>query len=148
MTKRAVLLGLAGVAGAAALGEVLGSRPDPGTDGGPLAACGTVPNCALVRRDLAASPERVRAAALAAVQSHGSWRTGRAVSVTPTDDGVRGVFAVGPFRDRLAGAVEPDGPGRSVLWVRSAAGVGRTDLGVNRARAHQVSSEIARRVTG
>ena len=147
MTKRTVLLGLAGVAGVVIASDRLGSRPDVTTGDGPLAPCPGVPNCALVRVPLAAAPERVEAAALRAVQTHRSWRTGRAASVTPTASGVTAAFAVGPFRDRLAVAVEADDAGGSVLWVRSAAGQGRSDLGVNRARVRQlvetVRSELA-----
>ena len=146
MTKRTLLLGLAGVAGAAVLGDRVGSRPDPGADGGPLSACGPAPNCARVRVPLAAPVERAQAAAVAAVQAHGSWRTGRAVAVEPTASGARATFAVGPFRDRLAVAVEGDGAGGSVLWVKSEARVGRSDLGVNRARARRIADETRARL--
>ena len=142
MTKRAVLLGLAGIAGVMVASDRLGSRPETATGDGPLAPCPGVPNCALVRVRLATPAERVEAAALAAVQTHRSWRTGRAVSVAPTASGVSATFAVGPFRDRLAAAVEADDAGGSVLWVRSAAQHGRSDLGVNRARVHQIVDAV------
>ena len=142
MTKRAVLLGLAGVAGAVFASDRLGSRPDVAYGDGPLARCPGVPNCALVRVPLAEPPEQVEAAALRAVQAHQSWRTGRAASVTPTASGLRATFAVGPFRDRLAVAVEADGVGGAVLWVRSAAEHGRSDLGVNRARVRQLVEAV------
>ena len=142
MTKRAVLVGLAGVVGTAVASHFLGSRPDAAYGDGPLAPCPGTPNCALVRVPLAAAPEQAQAAARRAVQSHGSWRTGRAVRVTPTADGTEALFAVGPFRDRLAVAVEADGAGGSTLWIRSAAGQGRSDLGVNRARARQIAEAV------
>lgn len=146
MTKRSVFAGLAGLAGVMAASHFLGSRPEAAYGDGPLAPCPGTPNCALVRAPLAAPPERVEAAALAAVRSHHSWRTGRAASVTPTASGAEAAFAVGPFTDRLAVAVEPDGAGGSVLWVRSAAEQGRSDLGVNRVRARRIADDVRRAV--
>ena len=142
MTKRAVLLGVAGVVGAVVVSDRIGSRPAVRYGDGPLAPCGTEPNCSLVRVRLAADAGAVQPVVLAAVQSHATWRTGRAVRVTPTDDGVRALFAVGPFRDRLAAAVQADESGGSVLWVRSQAETGRSDLGVNRARVRQVVDTV------
>ncbi len=142
MTKRTVLLGLAGVAGAMVLSRQLGSRPEAAYGDGPLAPCPSDPNCALVRVRLAAPTERVEAAALAVVRTHQTWRTGRATSVTPTASGVEATFTVGPFVDRFALTVEPDDAGGSVLWIRSAAQQGRSDLGVNRARVRGIVDRI------
>ncbi len=141
MTKRAVFLGLAVVAGGAVASRVLGSRPDAQYGDGPLAPCSRHPNCALVRVPLEADPDRVEQAARAAVNSDLPWWLGRIASVAPTDGGLRAEFAVGPFRDRLTVAVEPDGDG-AVAWIRSASVVGRSDLGVNRARVQRIIDAI------
>ena len=141
MTQRVVLIGLAGIAGAVLVSHRLGSRPEAAYGDGPLAPCPNVPNCSLVRVRLAAPVEQVEAAALAAVRTHRSWRTGRAVSVIPMHGGVEAAFAVGPFADRLTVAVGADDDG-SVLWVRSAAEKGRSDLGVNRARVRGIVDQI------
>ena len=62
--------------------------------------------------------------------------------MTPTDGGVEAAFAIGPFRDQLAVVVEADDAGGSVLWIRSAAEQGRSDLGVNRARVRQLAEAV------
>ena len=141
MTRRALGLGLALVVGGVVASRVLGSRPEAAYGDGPLAPCPSSPNCALVRVPLAAPPARVRAAARTAVQRDASWHTGRAHRVAPTDDGLQATFTVGPFRDRLAVAVEAEGDG-SVLWVRSRSEIGRSDLGINRLRVRRLVEAI------
>lgn len=138
-----------GVVGLAAAGLVasraLGSRPD-GTDvGSPLAPCPQSVNCFRASVSFGTEPLAVRNAAIAAVRDHEHWFTGRALRVSPTEDGVTAVFKTGPFRDDVAVAVVPDGRG-SVLHVRSASRVGESDLGVNRLRARQVLADVERRV--
>ena len=141
MTKRTALLGLAVVAGGGVASHFLGSRPDVAYGDGPLPPCPNVPNCALVRVPLAAGVDEVERAAQAAVRGGLPWWLGRLTRVTATASGLRAQFAVGPFRDRLAVAVEPDGGG-SVLWIRSAATAGRSDLGVNRQRARRIAEAV------
>lgn len=141
MTKRTVLLGLAVVAGGAAASHVLGSRPDAQYGDSPLEPCSTHPNCALLRVPLAAGAGRVERAAMVAVQSDLPWWTGRLDSVESTPGGLKADFVVGPFQDRLTLAVMPEGDG-SVVWIRSAALVGRSDLGVNRARVRRLVDAI------
>ena len=141
MTKRTALFGLAALVGGGVASHFLGSRPEAAYGDGPLRPCPNVPNCALVRVPLAAGVERAERAAFAAVRSDLGWWLGRLASVEKAPDGLRAEFAVGPFRDRLAVAVEAEGDG-SVLWIRSASTVGRSDLGVNRQRARRVAEAV------
>ena len=141
MTKRAVLLGLAVVAGGGVASHFLGSRPDAAYGDGPLEPCPDVPNCALVRVPLATGVKRAERAAQAAVRGGLPWWLGRLTRVTATGSGLRAQFAVGPFHDQLAVAVEADGDG-SVMWIRSASAVGRSDLGVNRRRVRRIADAV------
>ena len=141
MTKRTALLGLAVVAGGGVASHFLGSRPDVAYGDGPLAPCPNVPNCALIRVPLAAGVERAERAAEVAVRGDLPWWLGRLTRVTATPGGLRAQFAVGPFQDQLAVAVEAEGDG-SVLWIRSASTVGRSDLGVNRQRARRIAQAV------
>lgn len=148
--RRGLLIGL-GVAGVAAAGVLVsraaGSRPDERGYPGPLPPCGAAANCYRARVRLDAAPEAAQAAALAAVRAHADWFTGRAVRVTPTEDGLRAVFKAGPFRDDVTIAVEAAEDGGSRLHVRSASRVGESDLGVNRLRARRLLDEVERALT-
>ena len=137
-------LGALAVAGAGALGHVLGSTPDA-PEGGPLAPCPSVPNCARARVALDATPAATLDAAFVALAEVSGLTMGALAERTRTATGARAVYRLGPFRDRLAVAVEPDGDG-SVLWVRSAASVGRSDLGVNARRARAVVRAVRARL--
>ena len=140
-------IGLAalGIAGAV-VSQVIGSSPEePGFDG-PLPLCDGVPNCYRVRRVYSASPDAVRHAALEAVRASGSWLTGHAVRITPTDEGLQATLKTGPFRDDLQIAVVPGAAGQSVLHARSASRVGESDLGVNRLRVRRILDAVADRL--
>lgn len=141
MTKRTVFVGMAIVAGGGVISHLLGSRPAARYGDGPLSPCPDIPNCAIVRVPLAADAQRVEEAALAAVRGDLPWWLGRPTSIDLTVGGVEAEFTVGLFRDRLAVAVEPDGEG-SVLWIRSASAVGRTDLGINRLRVQRLTEAV------
>ncbi len=141
MTKRTVLAGLAVLAGGGIASHFLGSRPDATYGDGPLRPCPNVPNCALVRVPLAAGVDRAERAAFTALRSDLGWWLGRLASAEKVADRLQAEFTVGPFRDRVAIAVEAEGDG-SVVWIRSASTVGRSDLGVNRQRARRIAQAL------
>lgn len=139
-------LGLVAAAvGGIATSRAIGSRPDDPAAHGPLAPCGDEPNCTHAQVRLGADPEAVREAARAVVREDAHWLTGRARRLTLTDDGVRAVFRTGLFDDDLAVSVQPAGDG-SLLTVRSAARVGRSDLGVNRMRVNRLVEAVRARL--
>lgn len=143
-----IRLGLGALAltvGGVATSRMLGSRPEDPAAHGPLPPCGEVPNCTHAQVRLGADPEAVREAARAVVREDAHWLTGGARRVTLTDDGVRAVFRVGPFDDDVALSVEPARDG-SLLTVRSAARVGRSDLGVNRVRVNRLVAAVRARL--
>lgn len=145
--SRSVFLGVAGLAVAGlAASRALGSRPDEPRFESPLAPCPRAINCYRARTPLGADAADVRNAAISAVRDHDDWLTGRALRVTPTEDGLTAVFRAGPFRDDVAVAVVPNADGGAVLHVRSAARVGRNDLGLNRLRARRLVAETERRL--
>ena len=131
-------VGVAVLAGGIALSRLSGSTPEAPT-GGPLAACGADPNCARVHVAVAAPPDDVRAAARQALEDDG------ATDVEATDAGWTAAAPIWPFTDDVQIAVEADGAG-SVLWIRSASRVGKSDLGVNTRRARRLV-EAVRRLT-
>ncbi len=118
--------------------HLLGSRPEVPA-GGPIAPCPGTPNCARVRAFVAAPPEAVRTAVRQALEDDG------ATDVEETEPGWTAAAPVGPFVDDLEIAVETDGAG-SALWIRSAARVGRSDMGVNARRARRLVNAVQRTV--
>ena len=145
--KRLVLWGAVGVGAGVAASHLLGSRPEPGSEAGPLPAVGAFPNAfAAAPLRLDAPPDVVREQALVAVQNGLYPLYGAAESIEVTPLGLDVVVALGPFRDDLSLAVLPDGDG-SVVWARSAARLGRSDLGVNRLRTRRLLDDLARRAT-
>jgi uncharacterized protein (DUF1499 family) len=134
--KRPLLAGLAvaaaGVAGGIA-SAVLGSRPDGVGSDGPRAPCGPSLNCFRSRRPLALAPEQALDTAESVLRGW-SDRTGRAISVERTAEGLRAVVQFGPFRDDVTLAVEARGDEASMVYVRSASRLGGSDLGLNRLR--------------
>ena len=146
--SRGAKLGL-GLLGVAVVGlgssRVLGSRPADPAAHGPLAPCPGDPNCTHHQVRLDATPEAVRAAAEETVRDDEHWLTGRARDITYTASGLKAVYRTGPFDDDLTAAVEADGEG-SVLTVRSASRVGRSDLGVNRLRVRRLTEAVRARL--
>lgn len=71
------------------------------------------------------------------------------MNVRPTDRSVRTVFRVALlFKDDVDVAIRPDGPtgGSSVLHIRSASRVGKSDLGVNRRRVDRFFHQLEERL--
>ena len=130
-------MGIAAVVGGVVAGEALGSRPETPT-GGPLSPCGQNPNCARARLDLETAPDVVKRAARSVLEDVS------AAEIRETENGWTATSRVGPFTDDLEVAVVTAGSG-SVLWVRSAARLGRTDLGVNARRVRRVLEAVRRR---
>lgn len=133
-------VGVATLAAGLIVSAGMGSAPDAPA-GGPLAACGPNPNCARVRVTIAAPPETVRAAAREALVETG------ATAIDATEAGWNAAAPIGPFVDDVAVALEADGAG-SVLWIRSASRVGRSDLGVNARRARRLAEATDRIAAG
>ena len=128
---------------ALAAGEALGSRPEATETDAPVSPCPATPNCARLRIPVAETPLAVTQAVHQAFSGVGDESgLGTPSAFVPTDTGALAAFAVGPFQDDVTVAVEPASRG-SVLWVRSAARVGRSDLGVNRRRAGRVVEAVA-----
>lgn len=147
MKTRTFLIGGLLVGGGAVVSHWLGSKPEPEAAGSPLPALSGPPNgyaSAPLRLD--APPGLVRNTVRVSLENGGLYPLyGTPETITPTARGFDVVVALGPFRDDLSLAIEPEGAG-SVVWVRSAARLGRSDLGVNRARTRRLLDDIARRV--
>ena len=144
--KRFLIWGAVGLGAGMAASHLLGSRPEAGSEASPLPSVGAFPNAyASAPLRLNAPPDVVREVALVAVQNGLYPLFGSAESIEATPLGLDVVVAVGPFQDDLSLAVLPEGDG-SVVWVRSAARLGRSDLGVNRLRAQRLLADIERRV--
>ncbi len=151
--KRLLTLGALAVGGMAA-SHLLGSRAESGSEASPLSAVGPHPNAfASAPLHLDAPPDTVRDLALVALQNglHPLYGTAESIKATPL--GFDAVVAVGPFRDDLSLAVLPapgseSGAGSegTVVWARSAARLGRSDLGVNRLRTRRLLDDLERRV--
>lgn len=142
------LLALAGIGAAGvAVSHRVGSRPEAEGVENPLPPCPRgVPNCSRMTRAIPAPPDEVRRAAEAAVRGGASLLTGRADEVMLTDGGLRAIYKTGPFADDLAIEVTPGAAGTSLLHIRSAARTGRSDLGVNRARAQRLVADVQTRL--
>ena len=147
MKARTLLTGTLLLGGGAALSHWLGSIPDADAHGNPLPALPGTPNgYASGPLRLDAPPGLVRNVARGSLENGGLYPLyGTPEAITPTERGFDVVIALGPFRDDLSLAFEPDGAG-TVVWARSAARLGRSDLGVNRARTRRLLDDIARRV--
>ncbi|WP_412068240.1 DUF1499 domain-containing protein [Rubrivirga sp. IMCC43871] len=141
-TTRRVLIGVGVVALGLVASRLLGSRPDATETDAPVAVCPDTPTCARLRVEVAAPPADVRAAARRALASTGGL-TGSPQAVTDTPTGALATVRIGPFVDEVAVEVD-SAPSGAVLWVRSAARVGRSDLGVNRWRANRLVDAVAR----
>jgi uncharacterized protein (DUF1499 family) len=121
----------------------LGSRPDATEADAPVPPCPDAPNCARLRVPVAATPVAVTNAVHQAFRGIGDDSgLGTPSAFVPTDAGALAAFPVGPFEDDVVIAVEPASRG-SVLWVRSAARDGWSDLGVNRRRARRIVEAVA-----
>jgi uncharacterized protein (DUF1499 family) len=71
------------------------------------------------------------------------------MNVRPMDRSVHTVFRVALlFKDDVDVAIRPDGPtgGRSMLYIRSASRVGKSDLGVNRRRVERFFRRLDERL--
>ncbi len=123
-------LGVAALAGSAVASHILGSTPETPT-GGPLDPCGSAPNCARVRTVLECDLEAAKQVAKRALEDVD------ASDIQETDAGWTAISVIGPFTDDIEVALEGEN-GETVLWVRSASRVGRSDLGVNARRARHV----------
>lgn len=127
-----VLVGLGAVAS-----EALGSRPEADERDAPVAPCPGTPNCARLRVPVAAAPPAVVNAI------HQTLRdVPGAAQIVPTPTGALATFTTGPFTDDVAVEVERGSSG-SVMWVRSTARLGRSDLGVNARRARRIVRTVA-----
>ena len=133
-----IVAGLGTLGAGLAASRALGSRAET-TGAGPLAPCPGVPNCARVAVPLAAPVADVLAAVPGALAEIG------ARDVSETAGGFVAVAPTGPFKDDVAVAVE-SADGGSVLWVRSASRVGRSDLGVNARRVDHLVAAVRQRV--
>ncbi|MEM1056484.1 MAG: DUF1499 domain-containing protein [Bacteroidota bacterium] len=143
--KLLALLAIGGVSVAAS--HSLGSRPEVDADS-PLAPCGSDPNCSRLSRAIAMDAETVRRVAEAAVRSDRGLFTGSVDELSLTGGGLRASYRVGPFTDDLALEVTEGADGGSVLHLRSASRMGRSDLGVNRRRLDRLVADIVARLGG
>ncbi|PAP77501.1 DUF1499 domain-containing protein [Rubrivirga marina] len=126
-----------------AAGYALGSRPEATEADAPVPPCPSTPNCARLRIPIAETPLAVTNAVHQAFSGIGDDNgLGVPSAFVPTESGALASFAVGPFQDDVVIAVEPASRG-SVLWVRSSARVGGSDLGVNRRRARRIVEAVA-----
>ena len=142
-----LLLALGLVGAGAAVSHGLGSRPDLDGADSPLAPCGPNPNCARISRAVPADADTVRRVAEAAVRTDRGLLTGRADEISLTAGGLRATYKTGPFTDDLALEVTPGASGdASVLHLRSASRVGRSDLGVNRRRVERIAADVLARL--
>ncbi len=142
------LLALATLTGiGAVVSRQIGSQPELDAADSPLAACGPYANCARMSRAIPADESTVRRVAEAAVRTDRSLLAGRADEISLTAGGLRASYRVGPFVDDLALEVTPGASGKSsVLHLRSASRMGRSDLGTNERRLDRLVAEVMARV--
>lgn len=142
------LLALAALTGiGTAVSRKIGSRPEVDAADSPLAPCGPYANCARLSRAIPAPAATVQRVAEAAVRTDRGLLTGRADEVSLTAGGLRATYRTGPFVDDLALEVTPGASGEaSVLHLRSASRMGRSDLGTNRRRLDRLVAEVLVRV--
>ena len=143
LTTLTALLGLGAVGFVAS--RALGSRPNGATADNPLPACPDVPNCYRTSRAYGLPAADAYQAAVEAIRNHQGLITGKVDHLKK--DGLRldAVFSTGPFQDDLSLVVTGDALG-SVVHMRSAARIGASDLGVNRARAEAILDAIGTRL--
>ena len=134
---------LAGLTGAGiAISRAIGST-DEATSANPLPPCpDDMLNCFRASRPFGASTEVIGRAIDRAVRGHAHVLTGRPVEIRR--DGLRldAVFQIGPLKDDVTLVAEGDSLG-SVVHLRSASRVGRSDMGLNRLRAKVLFDAIA-----
>jgi len=102
----------------------------------PLPPCPGTPNCEREEREFSADPGVLFGAVQSTLADMGPVE----MNVRPSDRSVRTVFRVALlFKDDVDVAIRPDGPtgGQSMLYIRSASRVGKSDLGVNRRRVER-----------
>lgn len=144
LTTLTAILGL-GAVGVLAT-RALGSRPDGASPDHPLPACPDVPNCYRTSRSYGLPAHEAYQAAVQAINNHQGLITGRVDHLRK--DGLRldAVFRTGPFQDDLSLVVTGDSLG-SVVHLRSAARLGRSDIGINRVRAEAILDAISARLS-
>jgi len=144
-----VLLAIAvAVLGAGFAGLFSGSPPaNPGPRDGALAPCPATPNCVSSR---ASDPgQKIAPIVYAGTAEAALARMARAIAAQPgaTIVAQRDGYIYATFRSRWLGFVDDlevlDDPARGVLDLRSASRLGRSDFGVNRARAASIAAAFA-----
>ncbi len=149
--RRAVIVLLAvvtAVLGAGFAGLFAGSPPaGAGPRDGALAPCPATPNCVSSR---ASDPgQRIAPIAYTGTADAALARMVRVIAVQPgaTIVVLRDGYAHATFRSRWLGFVDDvevlADPARSVLELRSASRLGRSDFGANRARADRLAAAFA-----
>ena len=129
------------------LSRQTGSRPEVDAADSPLAPCGPFANCARLSRSIPADASTVRRVAEAAVRTDRSLLAGRADEISLTAGGLRATYRTGPFVDDLALEVTPGASGEaSILHLRSASRMGRSDLGTNQRRLDRLVADVLARV--
>jgi len=124
------------------------SSPDVSTTDttdNPLPPCPGTPNCERQARPFSTDPDVL----FGAVQSTLANMGPVSMNVRPQDRSVRTVFRVALlFKDDVDVAIRPDGPtgGQSMLYIRSASRVGKSDLGVNRRRVERFFGRLEERL--
>lgn len=141
-SRRGLIVTVAVLGAGLVAGELLGSRPEATEADAPVAPCPGEPRCARLRVPVALPAVTVVDALHRQLPGVGGLLIGSPQTVVPTPTGALASFSVGPFTDDVAVEVEEASSG-SVLWVRSAARFGRSDLGVNRRRARAVVEAVA-----
>ena len=121
------------------------TSPDDTTAENPLPACPDTPNCERETRSFSTDPDVLFGAVQATLASMGPV----SMNVRPTDRSVHVVYRVAlVFKDDVEVAIRPDGPSSdtSLLYIRSASRVGKSDLGVNRRRVNRFFRRLEERL--
>lgn len=128
-----------------------GTTPDLGVRGGKLRPCPETPNCVNSQAEdekhaiepilVAAAPQKTRERLLQVVAAEK-----RAEVVQSDEDYIRATFrsALFGFVDDVEFYIAGQRQGRTVVHVRSASRIGKSDLGVNRKRIERIRKKMMR----
>jgi len=152
LTAAAVVAGA--VVTGCAMGLFAGKRPDAlGVTAGRLAPCRPTPNCVSSQADPRDATHYIAPIATANDPTGTFAKLKRIVGATERVSVVHDDrdYLYAEFRSRVFGFVDDVefwlDPGAAVIQVRSASRLGRSDLGVNRARIERIRAEVAAATT-
>lgn len=120
-----------------------GSTPDDfdlAADQHPFSPCPDTPNCTIHAVEYAVNDRKLFEAAIFGVHKLSPYKTDHKSESLQIDAVFR--IPVFGFKDDVNIIIKPAEPDKSILYIKSASRVGRSDLGVNRRRIKRILSTI------